>query len=389
MAGFGPGDVIIHKALLSGSGGNVDITSKIETISAYEDITKPYTSVVVEVRDTNDILNWNVGLDGENKLTISFGQPGQDPWTGNQMIVTSVEKTKTTENPRIAIYNLSAYSSHMNKFPKVEKSFKYKQGPNIVQDLINEFLKPNKPVKIGDQGRGILGNEKIPFVLPGISIHKAIRTTLLNSAAASHLSSAWVVFENNKNLVVDHLEQLLTKAKGSPVATYYQRPTGVNWIKDMTLQNFIILAIRENARVDATSSMLNDKVAAQPLDVFSNFFQRTNIGGGLPESFLNILYNSMAPPSHMKDVIPARKKFVANIEGQSITIQVALNPALTVGAGVGVQTLSPMGDTNISRPDKISGNHMIIETCHTVRVTQKRMQGISTILAVKGDLNQS
>jgi hypothetical protein len=382
---FNPGDVVLRDFTLSGAGGSVDVRRRIKDFSIYENIKTPYTTIVATVLDTTDMLNSNLGLDGKNNvLTASFSQPGQHIYDGTWQIM-AVEKGRTLENQRTAEYKITGYSPHMQRAPKVQKSFKEQPATAVASSLINEFLQPLKSVIIGAEARSVVGNKMMPYNINGISIHKAIRSVLARAASTKDQSSAYVYFENQYNIVIDTLENLMNKAVGSQVQTFYQRPMGQDFLRDVALQPFIILAMKEESRVDSTSNVLNDNQATNVLDLFSSKFDKGKTGGAA--TYLNIPYNILRPPTFLKDVLAARKKVAGQFDSQSATIQVSLATDVTVGLGFNVQTLAPAGDTDIVKLDNISGPLLATEVRHTVKMTEKKMMGMSTIKGAKGNLD--
>jgi hypothetical protein len=378
-----PGDVIIQKFMLGGSGGSIDISRRLNCFSVFEDVLKPYITIEVEVEDNGDVLNHNVGLDGNNTLSISFSQPGQTPYVG-EFVVTSIERGRSLENLRTAVYTMAGHSPHMTRFPRVQRAYRDKTATGIVEDLVNTYLTPQKPLVVADQSKGILGNKHMPYNINGIPIHKAIRSVLSRAASSKNLSSLYTIFENRDSIVVDTMEGLLEKAQ-SPTFTYYQRPLGQNFLRDQMLQNFIIISMKEHSRVDMTARTQDENVKAQPYDTFSGKMEPKDHGQkNAVGTFLNMAYNILRPPTQAATVMPERKKKASDLDAQSLTIHVALNTEITVGEGFRVDTLAPAGDTSTPVPDKIAGNLLATEIRHTVDLRRK-MQGTSTIKGIKGE----
>lgn len=380
---FNAGDVEIQRCVLSGAAGSVDVARRVHDFSTFESIKKAYVSLVMNLVDDTDVLNYNVGLDGTNTLDLSFSQPGQEPWTG-KFVVTSIEKGTKLQNLRVQNYQLVGYSPHMTNFPKVQKAYKNKTGTGVARDLIESFLKPIKPLVVRAASKGMLGSDRMPYNINGVQIHKAIRQTLLRSASTKDKSSAYVFFENNKELVIDTLENLLKEGLQSPVATYYQRPMGQDFLRDAALQNFIILSLQEESRVDATSTAQDQTQSVRPFDVFSNLFKPKKDGKGDASTYLNLAYNILRPPTHLAEVMPERKRIAGKFDQQSATIVVPLNPELTVGKGFAVQTLAPGGDTGEAVLDQLAGPLLATEVRHMVDLTKKRMQGTTVAKGVRG-----
>jgi hypothetical protein len=382
---FNPGDVVIRDFTLSGIGGSVDVRRRIKDFSIYENIKTPYTTIVATVVDTTDMINTNVVLDGvNNTLTASFSQTGQHIYDGTWAVI-AVEKGRNLENQRATEYKITGYSPHMTKFPKVQKSFKEVPATGVAASLIGEFLSPLKSLVIGAPARSMVGNQMMPYNINGVQIHKAVRSVLARAASSVDNSSAYVWFENQFNMVIDTLENLMNKAVGSQVATFYQRPMGGNFLTDVAIQPFIILAMKEDSRLNSAETVLDNKNATNTIDLFSSAFSKGQTGGAT--SYLNIPYNILRPPTFLANVLGNRKNVAGMFDSQSATIQVSLQTDVTVGLGFNVETLAPSGDTDQVVLDDISGPLLATEVRHTVLLNKDKMQGMSTIKGVKGNLD--
>jgi hypothetical protein len=231
----------------------------------------------------------------------------------------------------------------------------------------------------------MVGNSMMPYNINGLQIHKAIRSVLSRAASSTDTSSAYVFFENQFSMVIDTLENLMNKAVGSQVATFYQRPMGTNFLTDVAIQPFIILAMKEDSRVNSAATVLDNQNATNTLDLFSSAFQKGQTGGAT--SYLNIPYNILRPPTFLANVLGARKNMAGMFDSQGATIQVSLQTDVTVGLGFNVQTLAPPGDTDQVVLDDISGPLLCTECRHTVVVNKQKMQGMSTLKGVKGNVD--
>lgn len=382
---FNPGDVIIRELTLSGAGGTVDVRRRVKDFSIYENIKTPYTTIVATIVDTADMLNNNIGLDGQNnQISVSFSQPGQHIYDGTWQVF-AVEKGKNLENQRAVEYKITGYSPHMTKFPKVQQSFGAVPATGVASQLINQYLNPIKSLIVAAPSRSVVGNQHMPYNINGVQIHKAIRSVLSRAASSVDQSSAYVFFENQYNLVIDTLENLMNKAQASQVATFYQRPMGPNFLRDVAIQPFIILTMKEESRVNRAETIQGDKSATNTLDLFSSAFNKGSTKGS--SVYYNIPYNILRPPTFLKDVLAPRGKIAGQFDSQSATIQVSLQTDVTVGAGFNIESLAPPGDTDQVVLDSISGPLLATEVRHTVVLNNDRMMGMSTIKGVKGNID--
>lgn len=377
--GFNPGDVVIQKFRLSG----VDVASRIKSFSVYESVMKPYTALQATIVDSADMLNRGIALDGV-ELDVSFSQPGQNPYSG-KFVVTSIEKGSGMENLRTATYTLTGYSRHMLKFPRIQRAYRDVTGTDIASDLVSSYLSPDKPLDVRDPSRGVFGDRHMPYNVNGVQVFKAIRSVLERAVSASNDASAYVFFESSKNMVIDTLDAMLDRALSSPVAKYFQRPLGRDFLLDQVLQNFVILSYQEESRTDRTDRVQAENQQVNPFDMFSHVNPRTNVGQKSSMStIMNIAYNTFRPPTYLSKSLAARKVTASNFDSQSLTVHVPLNPAITVGEGFEVEILAPAGDTNRRVVDPVSGPLLTTEVRHSVDLTESRMQATTTIRGTHG-----
>lgn len=370
-----PGDVVVQEMNL----GGMDVRFSVKSFSVFENLMKPYTAIQALVVDSSNMLN-NVMTGSNLELRISFGQPGQVPYTG-KFAITSVEKGKTTSSLRTSTYTITGYSRHMTRMPRIEKSYREVTATDVVRDIVTSFLRPDKPVVVGDPSRGVMGNKHMPYNVNGVQVHKAIRAALERAIGKG---SSYVFFESARAMNVDSLENLLDKAFARSRFTYTQRPLGHDWLRDQVQQNFTILSYREDSRSDKTDLVQALTQKINPLDFFSLKGDATSFGQGLASSIMNIAYDAMRPPTHLAQALPQRKLLAANFDSQSLTIHVPLNAEITVGDGFAVELTAPRGDTSFQERDGVSGQLLATEVRHSVDMSKKRMMGTTTIKGVKG-----
>ena len=386
MTSFSPGDIIVNSCTISGDGGDVDISRRIRSWQVFENLQKPYSSIQMVVVDNTGLMDQNVVLNGHNFLSLSFQNVGQDPYE-NIWAVTSVEKSSHTQNLRTKIYTITGYSIHMLNVPRVQRAYKDITPTAVITDLVNTYVGPYKGFSVRDPSRGMIGNNLMPFNINGQQIYAALKNVMNQAASSSNDSSAYALFEDSKGLVLDSLENILLTGLANPVATYIQRPLGQDFFRDQAMQAYVILSLRENARVERVSSLQAETQATRVYDIFSHGFSSAaaNFGGGDSGSnkgsgsatYQNLGYNIMRPPSYAQ-VFAAPRKWIASVfDGQSVTIQVPFNSDLTVACGVTVESIAPGGDLDTAVLDGLAGPCVATEICHNVRLDRKKMQGLT------------
>src|SRR5688500_3485675 len=122
-----------------------------------------------------------------------------------------------------------------------------------------------------------------------------MRLFMRSSTSAVNASSAYVIFENNKCMVLDTLEIHLRNVENGP--TYYHLPLGVDFLRDVARQQFTILKAIEDSRVDATSEQQSRSQTTKVWDLFSQAFDDKGSGGGGGSSVFNSMqYNGTRAP---------------------------------------------------------------------------------------------
>lgn len=376
-----PGDVEIRNCTLSGAGGSVDIAQRIHSFSIWESVKKPYIALEMSIIDNVDLLRNGYVDITTSGVDLSFGQPGQAPYTQTFAIM-SAEKTRNLQNQRTAMYKLIAYSPHMTKFPKVQRAYKNQTATSIAQNLIQQYLGPNKGVVVGSPSMGVLGDEKMPYNINGVSIHKAIRSTLLKGVSST--GSAYLYFENQHEIVIDTLEHLIASRSGGE--TFFQRPLGKNFLLDVATQQNVMLSFKEESRMNRPAQLQSEGTQTRAYDMFSNAFKGGGGSGG--NSYNNLSLDSLRPPSFLFNAMAGRRKAAAAADAQAMTIHVPLNTGLTVGRGFNVEVQSPSGDLDDDsvRLASVSGPLLAVEVRHTVNLDQsQKMSGTSTAKGISGE----
>jgi len=384
VSSFSPGDVEIDEWILSGAGGGVDVSRRLIEFSIFENIKNPYTILNAKLMDVSDIIN--TGLTGGETVSLSFHQPGQKPYSGT-FAVTQLSDSSKLDNQRVQLYDITGYSPHMNNLPIITKSFKNVTGTNAISTLVGQWGVA-KPFKVGLEATNMLGTDKHPYIVPGLQIMHAIKAIM--SRTQGDTSSAWVLFENQYNLILDTIEHLRSTA--TPEFTYIQRPLGSNFIQDQVTQQLTIIEYKEDTRYNVTNTIQSKNQTMQTFDRHTLQYLTKAVqgmgfgggGGGGASMFRHFIpQNSNAPPTGAEKFMPQRKSMAGILDSQSITIMVALNTFLTVGLGCAVDILRPAGDTDSVALDNISGSGLMTELRHRVHLRGEKMQGTTTTKILK------
>jgi hypothetical protein len=415
MNNFSAGDIIINECMLTSDpgnsqdsqgidqGGSLDISRHVDYFEIYHSIMKPYVALKMQLIDTSNILDGNGGITGNNSISLSFNQPGQEPYEAT-FKVTSVHTAKPTMNQRSKIYFIVAYSKHMSNLPVIERSYKNVTALDAVQDLIKTYMKPEKELDIRAPSKGMVGNENVPFTVNGIQVHKAIRSLLLRAYSTKDESSAYMIFEDSKKIVIDTLENMVNTARqecsdltDEDDTFFYKRVLGHDFATDVKTQQTNIVAMKEHTRVDSTRTAQSSQQATNIFDLFTGEFKTIKnkfdengkkTEGGTPTINNNIPYNTLRPPTHAKDFMASRKYIASVADSQDLTIHVPFNSSVEVGKGIKVDLPKIIGDAQKAEDDplyeEIDGVLLVSEICHRVSLRDKKMQGTTTMRGIGG-----
>ncbi len=385
MAGqnFSPGDVTINSFIIGGT----DVSRRLMEFKIFENIKNPYTILTATILDVANILNQ---LNGAEACSISVSPVGGPAYSGS-FLVMAVESSIQLENQRAAIYNITAYSPQMVRLPIVIKSFKNITGTAAITQLVNQYIQPPKPFVAQSQSQNQLGTDQQPYIINGIQIYQAIKSIMTRSQASNDPASAWMFFENQHNLILDTMGHLISSASAGSTSTFYQRPLGMNFLKDQALQQFDILAMEEKSRVNTVDQVQGTNQTVDTFDVLTNIFKSTNFSqagsGGIQASAASIRnflpMNGMGADTGAENFVAPRKLAAGTYDSQSITVHVAYNPTITVGLGAAIKTLVAAGDTITPVPDGLAGTGVVTEVCHAVNFLSEKMQGTTTLTLLK------
>ena len=385
-----PGDTNLYEATLNG----VDIRGQIRNLSIFEDLKKPYSIVQLLIFDTTDIIN-NLDFDGSATFNVSFGQaPDQDPYVGT-FIMSTINQAKVAENFRVKAYQMQGYSPQMFSLSRIQKAYRDMPMTDVITDLVGN-LNLAKPFKNRAPAMNMAGNQNMPWMVNGQQVFQAIRNAMLASSSSVDSSSAYILFENRYNLVLDTLENMLNNPVSSGAA-FWQRHLGTDFLNDPMLQQSTLITYHAEKMLDTTSMVQAQSQGTRTFDLFSHGFEDVSSllqgaagiffggQGGKQTSFNSIPYNSLRPPTYAQQYSSKRRTMASQFDTTSLTIHVPLNPLVTVGTQVNLHLFGALGDIQ-DQPNPQDGSIIITENRHTVDFMRSRMQGTTTSKGIQQGL---
>jgi hypothetical protein len=278
----------------------------------------------------------------------------------------------------------------MFSLPRIQKSYGEMPQSSVTADLINMLPGKIKSLIVRAPSKNMAGNQHMPYLVKNRQIFDAINKSMQASASAVDKSSVYLLFENRTNLVLDTLEHLIASPMGNG-GTYWERRLGGNFIADSGLPSQqMIITYQKDDMLDTTALIQAGSQGTSYFDLFGQGFQAVTSaigggsgGGGAASGINQLILNNFRPPNFAKDIAAPRKVMGAQGDSQSVSAQVPLNPALTVGSQVTLNFVGAIGDVQQTpNPDWQSGNFLIQETRHDIGVHLGRMQGTTTVRGI-------
>lgn len=395
-----PGDVSCQ-VLINGN----DVTHLLRRLAVFEDIKKPYTVIQGLLFDYGNSLN-GIPIQGNATLQATFFQPpDQTPQYTGTWILSTVKVHKASEGMKTVFWSFQGYSPQMFVLPRVQKSYQEVPMSSVVSDLVTNYL-PGliKPLIVRAPSMNMAGNVNMPYVVNNQQPFSAIRAAMQASASAVDPSSVYVLFENLTNMVLDTVQNLINNPiSGGP--TYWQRLNGQSFLNDPQAIQSSIISYHKDDMIDTTAMIQASSQDIATYDIFGQAFQAATsaIAGGVGSAFggaassvSSIMYNMFRPPTYAQQIAAPRRIMAAQADAQSVTAQVLLNPALTVGTQVTLNLLGSVGDVQSADfspypglQDWQSGNFLIQETRHDVALNLGgRLQGTTTVRGIPPTVTQ-
>lgn len=368
-----------------------DVTAQLRQLVVFEDIKKPYVVIQGLVADNADLIN-RVPIKTNATLQATFYQsPDQTPQYSSTWILSIVKVHRPSDSLRSTYFSFQGYSPHMFSLPRIQKSYGEIPMTGVVADLINQLPGKIKSLIVRAPAKNMAGNMNMPYLVKNRQIWDAVKKAMQGSASSTDLSSVYLLFENRTNLVLDTLEHLIQSPmpNGSQIGSYYEKRLGGNFLGDTQSQQNMIISYHKDDMLDTTALIQAGSQDTAYFDLFGQGFQAllTSFGGGggggKASGISQLVLNNFRPPNFAKDIAAPRKTMAAQADSQSVTAQVAMNPALTVGSAVTLNFVGAIGDVQQTPIDDWqSGNFLIQETRHDVIMSYGRMQGSTTVRGV-------
>lgn len=394
----------------------VDFRHHINQARIYETISKPYLTAKITVIDNNNLID-NTQLKGSH-VSISF-DAGDGIIYDAELKVLKFHGEKSAQSLRTIIYDLECIGEEYfnDKKALVQQSFKFVTGTQAIQQLHSQFI-GSAGLRILSQSMGPLSLQ--PYTISSVKPFKAIADIRKRLIYPQYPTGLTLYYRDRDSHVLGPLEALFDQL--SPQQTFYQEATwGKNWFDMVRAQNAIISAVGECPEDDSSGGRgslqdIADK-QYQEKKVFdwrtkslkiNNKAKKINPGkvSGFLEDFGNLLqglpgghggkpnYMTMdgshlpvqQDPSQKTEEEQLYRALIKN--GQRINVEVPCQSGFqcTVGKGVYLNLLPPIGDVDDIGPNLASGLYLVSDLVHILASDDRQMTGKTIMTCAKGGL---
>jgi len=379
-----------------------NILPQLQSLSIYESIYKPYHTAKLIVEDNNNIVE-NMNLRG--------GEPCSFAWDCDEpkiyettLYVFSVHGQKTSKSPRTVRYTIELIGAeyYSDKKNLVQNSFKNIPATAAISQIFNQYIGGSLNIK--QPSNGPISKEG--YIKSAVKPFKAIDDIKKHCNFGS--SGNCMFFKDAKQHVLSPLETLF--ATMGIQETFNQIQTlGASWPIDILRERNVIIVAEANVDdkgrggTDAvsgaqgagqsifdmrTKNRVIDKIQAKSMG--SILGSIPGIGGklgGFPN--YGVMDGAQQPTSVDPNQKSPQERFSSALfqNGPMMRVKVPIQSGMyvTVGKGVDLNLLPPMGDFDGYGRSDMSGQYLVTEVCHELQLVNKTVQATTTINCARGN----
>jgi len=375
-----------------------NVLQYIASLSIYETIYKPYHTASLVVEDNNNVIE-NLNLKGGEPCEIVFDS-GEPSVYENTLYVFSLHGQKSRKSARSATYTIELIGPEYFSDRKglVQRSFKDVPATSAIVQIFNEHIGGSLKVKMPSIGP----ISKEGFIKSAVKPFRAIDDIkkFCNFGGKGNC----MFFKDIKSCVLSPLG-VLFDTMGTQEVFNQIVTIGVRWPEDILRErNMIIVAVAE---VDISKSGRggSDALAAassqeqKTFDLQTKNKTRNQSAGGGGGNFPGMGGNhggfpnySIMDGAHQPTSIDGAAKTVAerleaakfdNNPWMRVKVPIQSGMNCTVGNGIELNLLPPMGDYNQYGKSDMSGKYLVCDLSHDLVLVEKTINGTTTMNAAK------
>lgn len=395
-----------------------EISQYVNTLQVFETLCKPYLTAKALVIDDAMIID-GLQIVGGETVSFTFVAEGGQSYNQN-MQVFSIKKEQANKNKRALAYELEMIGPEYfgDRTQLVQKAYKNITGTDIIKNIHSQFV-GGAGINVLVDSMGLLFQQN-SHVINAAKPFKAIDDIRKLITFAQYPTGSTVYFRDKNQVNIGPLEHLF--AQLNPNVTYQQKATWGADFRDIQNSMFAIVDLTTNLG-DGKSARTNvHNVSAalkQEFKVFDAYSNKQIIDqlaslipngivagvpfGQLASNIMNQAGSSMHGGKHNYVKIDTQKIPAASVrrtdKEQLYKAQIADAPqiyikvpiqggmATTVGKGVNLEIMAPIGDMDTSSEDlsMLSGPALVADLTHEVH--NDNTLSSTTMRCVKGGFN--
>lgn len=400
---FLPTKVRLRKCTIAG----VDMRLHVQNIKVYESMCKPYITSNITVIDNNNIIN-QLNLAGGEPVNFAF-DAGDNVYRQKQHIL-SVTGQPTEKNKRVQVYEIATVgpSYVKDRASLVQESYKNTPATSVAEKIHNTYLSGDAGLINKLPSLGMIAKDDIgSYITTNVKPFKGIEDALRRATYGQYKSGSTVYFRDANNYVIAPLELLFRTAQ--PQYDFIEKATWGTSIDDIfNAHNAVIAAstvVKDGIKPGGSSIAKSAAASNQSLRIWDNKLKKfvqnqgakatgvlssiKNVGSlvGKAGGVMNILEMDSArnplssDPSINRVQEQSFQATVADATKYYIKVPIRGGLACTVGQGVNVQLMPPVGDQNVSR-HRHGGRMLIADLVHDCYFDKRTVMGTTTFRGV-------
>lgn len=388
----GPTKAAVQACAISGA----DMTARVLKISVFESICKAYLTGTLVIRDDNNVVN-DLNLQGGEPVQFTF-TAGDGLNYSQTLYLLKMQGEPMNQNLRTIKYTMDLIGPEYfrDRANMVQQSFKSTTGTGIAQSIVSRFLGTSLTVPLASSGLFGMTN---PYVVSSTKPFKAINDVrkLMSFGSGVGLS---MFFRDAKQLNLTQVESLFS-GMGTQQSFEQRNTWGSNWQNVLGAYNAILAAStsvnEKQGRGGAQSTSVTAQYERKARDLFSTkmpFADAIQAASGVLASVTGghgglqhfpVFDSTVIPKENLRNTGADMAYQAKVVDGPQVTIKVPIQTGIscTVGKGVSISLIPPTGDyTGGNAFERLNGNKLVADLCHTVEMGEQGMIGTTTMRLV-------
>lgn len=404
---------------------NVDLTEYVQSLKVYETVCKPYLTAQIVLIDNKNVVE-NLGLVGGEQCDITFFSPPNNKKYSCKLHILNMKGRENPNNIRSQIYTIDLIGKifFQDRATLVQTPSQNETGTTTIKRIFSNYLKGDNLTVLAES-IGFLG-DKEAHTINNKKPLTAIQDIMKKITFGKYKTGSMLLFRDATSVKLAPLEYLIERAPSNRAnpKPFVQKETWGMQFSPEDEYFAIIAAHAEAGRQQGGRSGANDVAGVKHqgqvvFDLFNGglakykpLAQMISAGSfGSSEAISNLMNLAKLAPNGLGGVVNhsltnsyraarptapdtktmGERLYSANARsGPQLVIKVPLQTGInvTVGQGIDVRLIPPVGDVNAFNifNYNMNGIWLVTDLCHEVHNDTKMMNGVTVLQCVKGGM---